>query len=630
VAPNPADEAPLDRLEILGRAFSLLRDDPERAISLLAEAGPGATLERARFEAWMEGLRGARAGPESWQELVEAGPTTTLASEALAGWGAALAAEGRTPQAVEVLERAAAGGSVRALEHLLQCTDLEARRRAAGRLALLDPARLRRADPDLEREVLSELNPDQWLERGASWLARGSPARAATELARLRWRGDLERSRRLLLARALSDSGSPSRALALLPSVSSADPEEAIARAGACRQLAWAYYPRRTARTWFSRSLAAAERALALDGVESDVRLQALALVTEAGTEVGRLDAAWEAWQELARAGWRDRRRSWLGRRLGLAIASSGGPTGRVLALAGQLPEDERCLRYWASSSGPDRDRVLQDLASPRVADLYARWAREDLGADPPSVADLRPAAGRPTPPGPVNRLLGWGATEHARREWRRLRALRGASPGEALAAATLEAGAGRTGEAIRWLRSGAPELSTIELTGAPVDLVQAYLPLRWTTELRAAAREAGLEAWLLAGVARQESVFTAHARSPRGATGVVQLMPATARLHSRALGLGARPDLRDPGVNLRLGARELSRLIARFRAVEPALAAYNAGDTRVRRWWQLNPDARRFTEAIPIPETYNYVRRVVFLAEAYRLVYAETWEEEP
>ena len=160
----------------------------------------------------------------------------------------------------------------------------------------------------------------------------------------------------------------------------------------------------------------------------------------------------------------------------------------------------------------------------------------------------------------------------------------------------------------------------------APYNAVRVYLPLRWREAVTAAAHETALDPWLLAGVARQESGFVAHAVSPQGAIGVLQILPPTARLHTQALGLGAEPDLRDPELNLRVGARELSALIRRFGAVEPALAAYNGGLTRVRGWWKQWPERHRFTEEIPVPETYNYVRRVVFLSEAYRLVYDEEW----
>jgi len=164
-------------------------------------------------------------------------------------------------------------------------------------------------------------------------------------------------------------------------------------------------------------------------------------------------------------------------------------------------------------------------------------------------------------------------------------------------------------------------------MSRVPVNVVEAYLPLRWHEALRSAAREFDLDPWLLAGLARQESIFNATARSPAGARGAVQLLPGTARGHAVALGLGRSPDLFDPEINLRLGARELARLIRKFDAVEPALAAYNAGERRVRDWWKRSPDRYLFTESIPIPETYSYVRRVRFLAEAYRRVWSDTWK---
>ncbi|NOZ95316.1 MAG: lytic transglycosylase domain-containing protein, partial [Acidobacteria bacterium] len=139
------------------------------------------------------------------------------------------------------------------------------------------------------------------------------------------------------------------------------------------------------------------------------------------------------------------------------------------------------------------------------------------------------------------------------------------------------------------------------------------------------AAAEAGVDPWLLAAVVRQESAFAPHARSARGAVGLAQMIPATARRHARALGMGPRPDLEDPAVNLRLAARELAHLLDRFGAIEPALAAYNAGEARVARWWRRWPEPRRFTEEIPVPETYGYVRRVVYLDQAYRAVWGTT-----
>lgn len=214
--------------------------------------------------------------------------------------------------------------------------------------------------------------------------------------------------------------------------------------------------------------------------------------------------------------------------------------------------------------------------------------------------------------------------------EWQRHIARRLPGRSEALSAAVSAAAAGRSNTAIRNLRAGFPGIATVAIADIPADVALAYLPLRWSDHILEAARETGVDPWLIAAVARQESTFNAKARSPANARGVLQLLPSTARLHARKLGLGSRPDLEDPAINIRLGAQELAWLIRRFGETEPALAAYNAGDRRARRWWKKWPTTEIFTESIPIPETYNYVRRVVFLSDAYRQIHAEAWRTTP
>jgi soluble lytic murein transglycosylase len=222
--------------------------------------------------------------------------------------------------------------------------------------------------------------------------------------------------------------------------------------------------------------------------------------------------------------------------------------------------------------------------------------------------------------------LLDHATPAESSEEWQRLIAARRPSHGEAVAAAELAGRVGHHNTAIRTVLRVAPDIGSIAIAEAPSDLIAHYLPLRWPEHLMAAARDTGLDPWLIAAVARQESTFTAHARSSAGALGVLQLLPSTARGHGRALGFGGAPDLADPETNIRIGARELARLVSRFGEIEPALAAYNAGETRVRGWWRRWPDRETFTESIPIPETYTYVRRVVFLSDAYRLAHADTW----
>jgi soluble lytic murein transglycosylase len=356
-----------------------------------------------------------------------------------------------------------------------------------------------------------------------------------------------------------------------------------------------------------------------------DTLTEAHVLRLECATQTGRLERALESWRALESEGWRDARRDWLGRRLGLALAR----TGEILAvqeLGRSLPTHSRCLQYWVADASAESNTELAALAVTGIADLYALWSRQALALTSPQHLVLAAAVVPGVPPRSVERLLNAGSKSEALRQWRRIRRSRPPTPAEALAAAQHTADHGWSTDSIRWLRAGFPELGTVDMTRAPENVVRVYLPLPFKEEIEAAAAEARLDPWLLAGVARQESGFVAHARSPKGAIGILQLLPSTGRLHARALGLGSQPDLRDPAVNLRLGARELGFLVRRFGAIEPALAAYNGGLTRVRGWWKRWPDRRRFTEEIPVPETYNYVRRVVFLAEAYRLVYEDDW----
>jgi soluble lytic murein transglycosylase len=582
-------------------------------------------LEQARLDLWLDCLKRSDADSQAWRRLVDARPPTELLQEALIGLGRALITEKQVTTGVAALEAAAC---VEADEALLSCPEPLAQRRAAERLAHSHPDRLRRRSRSLERTVLAGLSTEAWLARSAAWRRLGATGQVIAELGSQTWRGEAERRRRIELGRAYVEHGSAQRALRLLSS--SGKGEELLVRALAFRNQGWNRFPRASAQAPFRSCLAMAGRAAADLEHSQPLLHEALRLVVECGTESGAIEDALDAWWRLAADGWQHRRRDWFGRRLGIAASQDPGSRAALPALASSLPDHARCLRYWSSKRAENGQQTLAELADSVIGDLYSQWAREDLGWPAPARLRLPPPAGMAQPPQTVRWLQEWGANIQASLHWRRLRSSRGASPAETLAAASFEHARGRADLAIRCLRDSCPELGTVAMEEAPVDLVHAYLPLQWTASLQEAARDVGLPPWLVAGVARQESLFVATARSPRGAIGVLQLIPSTARIYSVPLGLGSRPDLTDPAVNIRIGTRFLASLISELGAVEPALAAYNAGATRARRWWRRWPDRRRFTEAIPIHETYTYVRRVSYLAEAYRLVYQDQWEEKP
>ena len=137
------------------------------------------------------------------------------------------------------------------------------------------------------------------------------------------------------------------------------------------------------------------------------------------------------------------------------------------------------------------------------------------------------------------------------------------------------------------------------------------------------------LEHALVLALTRQESLFDRNIASPAGARGLMQLMPATANLVSRQLRLPyARNKLTQAVYNVKLGSTYLADMIDKHDgSYILALAAYNAGPTNVRRWLRANGDPRHdsqvdlvdWIEMIPIPETRNYVQRVLEGVQAYR-----------
>jgi soluble lytic murein transglycosylase len=145
----------------------------------------------------------------------------------------------------------------------------------------------------------------------------------------------------------------------------------------------------------------------------------------------------------------------------------------------------------------------------------------------------------------------------------------------------------------------------------------------RFDAALAGAAAESGVDADLLRGLVAAESGGDPRAASGKSAVGLLQLTLPTAAEVAPSLGLPEpdREDLEDPETNLRLGARYLSRLLARFRDEAFAVAAYNAGPTPVRRWRDRAADVSA-VDAIRregYAETKNHVTRTLRFRDAYR-----------
>ena len=143
---------------------------------------------------------------------------------------------------------------------------------------------------------------------------------------------------------------------------------------------------------------------------------------------------------------------------------------------------------------------------------------------------------------------------------------------------------------------------------------------------LDSSARANGLDPALVAGLIRAESSFNPRATSPVGARGLMQLMPNVGRALARARGIQSfdAERLYEPVTNIRLGTAHLAGLFRGNREIAQILAAYNAGESPVKRWVRKAgaSDPEIFTERIPYVETRDYVRGVVRNRAFYRALY--------
>ena len=143
------------------------------------------------------------------------------------------------------------------------------------------------------------------------------------------------------------------------------------------------------------------------------------------------------------------------------------------------------------------------------------------------------------------------------------------------------------------------PELESVSDENIPVSIQQADLrsESRYDPIIDKVAARHGVDATLVRAVIQVESAYERRARSPKGAMGLMQLMPATARQYAVA-------DPYDPESNIEGGTRHLKSLLERL-PLTLAIAAYNAGEAAVQR----------FRAVPPYPETRQYVARVLGLA---------------
>ena len=168
-----------------------------------------------------------------------------------------------------------------------------------------------------------------------------------------------------------------------------------------------------------------------------------------------------------------------------------------------------------------------------------------------------------------------------------------------------------------------APAYPQMEFSDLPEEVWDFLYPQAYWKLIERQARLNNLDPYLVMGLVRQESAFSARALSPANARGLMQLLPETAAHSNRpARTRSVARRLFDPNYNVQVGCAFFALLMKDFDGrAELALAAYNAGDFRVKDWVKKYPfrDPGIFLESIPIPATRIYVEMVLRDAEIYR-----------
>lgn len=279
---------------------------------------------------------------------------------------------------------------------------------------------------------------------------------------------------------------------------------------------------------------------------------------------------------------------------------------------------------YWlgrahkAGGRTTDANALFEKIAG--QASFYGNLADEELGraimpppkARPASAEEQKAARDNPA----IRRALNFFRLEmrtEAVREWNW--ALRGMDDRELLAAADLA----RRNQI--WDRA----INTADRTRSEHDFNLRFLA-PYGEQVRPAARNQSLDdAWVY-GLMRQESRFVTSAKSNVGASGLMQLMPATAKWVAKKIGLRDynHGRVNETETNVLLGTSYM-RLVMENLDNHPVLAsaAYNAGPGRAKKWRAEQPlEGAIYAESIPFSETRDYVKKVMSNAVYYSAIF--------
>lgn len=177
-------------------------------------------------------------------------------------------------------------------------------------------------------------------------------------------------------------------------------------------------------------------------------------------------------------------------------------------------------------------------------------------------------------------------------------------------------------------LKKSFPDYSQMKPEEMTREEWDVFYPLSHWELIVQESRAKNLDAYQVAGLIRQETVFMTRARSPARAYGLMQLLIPTAISTARKYGIDrsiSEEALYEPRLNIQLGTAYLRDQIDKFGKIEYVAAAYNAGPGRAVQWRASLPaEMDEWAEAVPFKETRGYVQGVVRNRLQYQRLYDE------
>jgi soluble lytic murein transglycosylase len=202
-----------------------------------------------------------------------------------------------------------------------------------------------------------------------------------------------------------------------------------------------------------------------------------------------------------------------------------------------------------------------------------------------------------------------------------------------ALAEAQIYASYGETYRAMRSLKRALPYAASAPIATIPLAYWRILFPEPYWETIKAESAKNNLDPYFVAALIRQESEFNPSVVSYANAWGLMQLLPSVGKQMAREEGMSHFQtfQLLDPETNIKLGTRYLRQMLDHLGNVpEYALAAYNAGESRVVDWQSAGPYSGmdEFVESIPFTQTREYVQAILRNVETYKSIDAFAKEE--